>query len=435
MGYLEIVQCYNLYIVTEVNLAHQVEPLHNRIQRLEMLLEVGRNLSALLDLQPLLQHIIDTACDLTHCQEASILLHDKEENDLYFVAAPWFKQDKMRDLRVPLKDSIAGKVFTSGKPMVAQNAKTDERIYRDVDEQTGFETRSLMAVPMQFKGQTSGVLTAVNKESGNFTEDDRFVLENLASQAAIAIQNASQMKATEKAYQDLADLDRMKMDFIAITSHELRTPLGLILGHATFLREMVDESLIEQIEVIVESALRLKEIVEDISKVNSQQMGEARVHWQPVEANSLIQETAASLADLAEEHHVQIHADLSIVSLNFLGDDEKLKLALSHIIRNAIVFNQSGGLVTLRTFIQDNQVHFEIADTGIGIAEHDQKLIFERFFQVENHMTRYRGGMGLGLSVAKSMVEMHGGQVKVESELGKGSTFSICIPILEEPPA
>ena len=412
-----------------MNDVHQVEPLINRIQRLEMLLETSRSLSALLDLPPLLQTILDAASDLTHCEEASILLHDPEEDNLYFAAAPWFKQEKLRSLRVPLKGSVAGEAFSSGLPIVVSNAENNQRIYRKIDKETDFETNSLMSVPMKFKGKISGVLTAVNKQNGGFTEDDRFVLENLASQAAIAIQNANQMKETEKAYQELADLDRMKMDFIAITSHELRTPLGLILGHATFLKELVDENLHEQLDVIIESSLRLKEIVEDISKVNSYQMGESRIRLQSVEANSLMHASGESLKQLAAEKKITLKYQPMPFALTFEADEEKLSLALNHIIRNAIIFNQPGGLVVLRTYAQDGCVHFEITDTGIGIAESALDLIFERFFQVEDHMTRYRGGMGLGLSVAQTMVQMHTGHIEVKSAPGEGSVFTVCIPV------
>jgi len=416
--------------MNEINLAHQVEPLHQRIQRLELLLEVGRNLSAVLDLQPLLQMITDAACDLTRCQEASILLFDKEQENLRFVAAPWFKQKQLRDLRVPLQGSIAGRVFTLGRPEVVQDAALDDRIYRQIDENTGFETRSLMVVPMTFKGESTGVLTAVNKLGGNFTDEDGEVLEHLASQAAVAIQNASHMQDTEQAYQDLSDLDRMKSDFIAITSHELRTPIGLILGHATFLKEIAEEGLVGQLEVIEDSALRLKEIVEDISRVNSYQMGEAFVNWQRMEANQLVERVAKNLEEFASGEQVELQLDLNPEQLTFQADEEKLSLALSHIIRNAILFHEDGGTVTLRTGREDGYILFSIQDNGIGIPERDLDLIFERFFQVEDHMTRRRGGMGLGLSVAKMMITMQKGRIEVESELRKGSTFNVRIPVV-----
>ena len=164
------------------NYSSSIEPLNNRIQQLERRLEVGRNLSAMLDLDPLLQTIIDAAADLTYSQESSILLYDEKEENLRFVAAPWFKRDLMKEIKVPLDKSIAGQVFKFGEPIMVQDAEKDPRIFRDVDNHAAFETQSLLAVPMIFKGKPTGVLTAVNKMSkGQFTEEDIHILEHLAA--------------------------------------------------------------------------------------------------------------------------------------------------------------------------------------------------------------------------------------------------------------
>ena len=190
--------------------------------QLERLLEVGRNLSAMLDLEPLLQTIIDAAADLTYSQEASILLYNEETEDLEFVAAPWFKRDRMKEIRVPLDKSISGQVFTYGEPILVEDASNDPRIFRDVDTHSDFDTRSILVVPMKIKGETTGVLSAVNKLGDQtYMEDDIHILETLASQAAIAIHNANLLKQTQEAYEELSQFDQVKSDFIAITSHDI----------------------------------------------------------------------------------------------------------------------------------------------------------------------------------------------------------------------
>jgi signal transduction histidine kinase len=389
---------------------------------------MGRNLSALLDLDPLLQSIIDAASDLTYSQEASILLYDQEAGNLEFVAAPWFKRDQLGEIRVPLQGSIAGRVFTFGEPVIVQNAAADGRVYRSVDINTGFETHSLLAVPMNFKGETFGVLTAVNKLAGAFNDEDTRILENLASQAAIAIQNANYLKETQRAYQDLAELDRMKSDFIAITSHELRTPLGLILGHATFMYETLPADYKTQLDVIISSATRLKEIVDDLSKVNAFQTGEARIRWQKIDANQLITEIAQSFREYAEEKHITLEMHLSGEDMVIDADQEKLNIAVTHLLRNALAFTDPGGKIVLITELLPGFAKIAVQDTGIGIPDKDQERIFERFYQVEDHMTRKHGGMGLGLSVAQQMVRMHKGRILLDSKEGKGSTFTILLP-------
>lgn len=407
-----------------------VEPQNTRIKRLERLLEVGRNLSAMLDLEPLLQTIIDAAADLTYCQEASILIYDPDERDLKFAAAPWFKREQMREVRVPISNSIAGQVFRYGEPILVQDAKTDPRIFREVDLTFGFKTSSLLAVPMKIKNETTGVLTAVNKINEQaFSQEDIQVLETLATQAAIAIHNANLLTQTQRAYEDMAQLDQMKSDFIAITSHELRTPLGLILGHATFMHEMVPDDLKTQMDVIVRSAVRLKDIVDDLSKVNNFQTGQTRIRKGAVNISELLEELVKSFRNEAKEREVELKLELPEGTLLIEGDAEKLGIALSHLIRNAIAFTDAGGGVVVEAAKAPEFVRIDVSDTGIGIPEEDVPRVFERFYQVEAHMTRRHGGMGLGLSVAKMMVEMHRGRIGVHSIEGEGSIFSILLPL------
>jgi signal transduction histidine kinase len=409
-----------------------IEPLNQRIQQLERLLEVGRNLSAMLDLEPLLQSIIDVAAELTFSQEASILFYDSEQENLAFVAAPWFKREEMSKIRVPLDSSIAGQAFTFGEPILVTDAENDSRIYREVDKSAEFETKSILAVPMIFKGKPTGVLSAVNKlGSGTYAEEDIRILETLASQAAVAIENANYINEAQKSYQELAELDRMKSDFIAITSHELRTPLGLILGHATFIHDIVPEEMRPQMDVIVKSSLRLKDIVEDLSKVNSFQTGEARVRRELMNLNVIVKEVTDSLKNRADEKNIKLGMALSPAPIMLNGDSEKIAIALSHLIRNAVSFTDEGGTITVKTEGLPGFANIEVTDTGIGIPKKDLVRIFDRFYQVETHMTRRHGGMGLGLSVAKMMVEMHGGRLSVHSEEGKGSTFAILLPLDE----
>lgn len=401
-----------------------------RIKQLERLIEVSRNLSAMLDLEPLLQTIVAEAADLTNSQEASILLHRDDENSLHFVAAPWHKRDRLSEVSVPLEGSIAGQVYQLGEPVLVPDVQNDPRHFADVDLYTDFKTHSILAVPMVVQGRVMGVLTAVNKQDDRqFGPNDTFILETLASQAAIAINNANLLKQSQEAYDDLSELDRMKGDFIAITSHELRTPLGLILGHATFLNEMVPDDLKNQMDVIVRSSMRLKEIVEDLSKVNNFQTGQARVRWREINLNQLLQEVVRSFKDEAAKKKLALDLRLPNDDLMVEGDSEKIGIAIIHILRNAITFTDEGGKVTVSAARLPGHVQVSVTDTGIGIPEKDLARIFERFYQVESHMTRRHGGMGLGLSVAKMMVEMHNGRISVNSDEGKGSTFNVLFPI------
>jgi signal transduction histidine kinase len=233
----------------------------------------------------------------------------------------------------------------------------------------------------------------------------------------------------EHGHNESASLDRLKSDFIAITSHELRTPLGLILGHATFLRELVGVEYHEQLDLIIRNATRLKDIVDNLSSVDNYQSGAARVRQHEVSMARLVRDVVDSFQEEARRKGVAIHAETSATSLMVEGEAGKIMVALNHLVKNAIMFTDRGGHIFVTAEAVPGYVRVSVVDDGIGIPERDLTRVFDRFYQVESHLTRKHGGMGLGLSVAKAMIEMHGGRLWAESVEGKGSRFTILLPV------
>ena len=406
----------------------------DQAQRLERLLGISRGLTSNLDLPSLLQSIVEVAAEITDSEAASILLHDPASGDLVFEAVPEIQGEGMKQIHVPVASSIAGMVFQTGNPAIINDAMAGHRIYREVDRLIRFQTRSILAVPLMIKQEPIGVLEAVNKlGDANYTGADQASLETLAAQAAISIENARLMTKLQDANQELVRLDRMKSDFIAIASHELRTPLGLILGHATFLTELVDEQHQDQIEVIIRSAERLKAIVEDLARISRQEEGQSRVSHQPFSASELVISVVGRFGEMAKEKKIQLGADVpSKDQLMVEGDREKIEIVLTNLIRNSLIFTDQGGEVGVKAEASDDYVRVFVVDSGIGIPERDIDRVFERFYQVESHLTRKHGGMGLGLSIAKAMVEMHQGQIWCESKVDVGSLFCFMLPLTEE---
>jgi signal transduction histidine kinase len=280
------------------------------------------------------------------------------------------------------------------------------------------------------RSEVVGVLEALNKkDDAHYTEEDLTILETLGALAAQAMKNADLQRKVRATSIELAELERLKTDFIGITSHELRTPLGLILGHATFLRELAGEQYGEQLDMIIRNATRLKEIVESLSDVENVQTGAARVRSQKVSLTRIAQDVIGTFQDEATSRKITLTCDLGESPFYLDGDEVKLSIALSNLIKNALQFTEAGGHVTVK--IQEASGYFKVSvmDDGIGIPARDLPRVFERFFQVETHLTRHYGGMGLGLSVAKAMVELHGGRIWAESEEGKGSVFTFILPI------
>ena len=399
-------------------------------QHLERLLEISHTLSASLDLEPFLHSVISAAADLTGCELASILEMEEGGEQLHYLALPWFHLDALKTVRVPLQASVAGWVFLNGKPAVVPDVSIEPRHFKGTDQVGGFVTRSLMAVPIIYHGETLGVLEVVNKtEHDHYTEEDLTIVGTLASQAAIAIQNARLVNKIQLSSDQVAQLDRMKSGIIAIASHELRTPLGLVLGHATFLREVIQPEYRQQLDIIVSNAKRLKEIIDDIANIDNVQRGVAIVRARSISINRLIEEVMDSFQQEAQEKHLTLRSDPGPEDLLVEGDLSKISIALSNLVKNAITFTNPGGHIFINAESIPGYVKVSVIDDGIGIPPKDLPHIFERFYQVESHLTRKHGGMGLGLSVSKVMIEMHGGRIWAESVEGKGSNFTFLLPI------
>lgn len=401
----------------------------NYTRRLEVLLEICRNLSANLELEPLLYALIEAASELTQSESSSILVYDQERHYLRFAAAPFYQMDQLHTIGVPLENSIAGWVFKNKEAVILHEADKDNRLFKVADRETAIQTRSIAAVPLSFRGKAIGVFESINKVEGlKYNEADIFILETLASQAAFAIQNQVIVEEKQAAYHKAMEVDRMKSDFIAIASHELRTPLGLILGHGSFLYDTASDEQKQDIDTILKSATRLKEIIEDFSNVEKLEIGLTRLRRGEVQLSNLIRETVNSFRDLSQDYKVYMEIDLADENILIEGDSEKIAIALRNLIENAILFNKPGGRVNIKADMIPGYIKLVVSDTGVGIPETDLDKIFQRFYQVEKHLIRKHNGMGLGLSIARDMINMHGGKINVESRESLGSIFTILLP-------
>ena len=400
------------------------------IHRLERLIAISRSLGSSKDLDGLLQTVVDAACELLESEYSVILMYEEETDLLKFVAGPPAYREAMKRTRMPLEKSVVGWVFKQAKPVHIPDVRKDLRILPEVENALGFETRSLLAIPLTFRGETIGVIEVINKRNNTYyTEDDVTILETLASQAAVVTLGTLLIEETEHAYKELEEMERVKSNFIAIAAHELRTPLGLILGHATFMADSIkDEQQRKQLEVIIRSATRLKKIVEDLSSVSNVQSGAIRLHRKPVALQYMIPKVVAPYQDSARRKHISLMVKIPEAELTVEGDEEKLSTALSNLVDNALIFTNDYGHVLISAEKLPGYIKVAIVDDGIGIPAKDLPRVFDRFFQVQSHLTRRHGGMGLGLSVTKAMIELHGGEVWVESIEGKGSNFSFLVP-------
>ena len=401
---------------------------------LPRLLEVTRNLSSESDLKTNLRRVISAVVELTGSETASLLEYDEATLSFSYKFVPWFQQEKTANVRVPLNDSAAGWSFLNNAPLVIDDVSKDDRHSTKVDEIAGVTIHSLLTVPLLRQGKPIGVLETFNKREP-YTDEDIQVAETLAALTVAALEKAELEQGMLTAQEEARELDRLKNEFIAITSHELRTPLGLILGHSTFLKELLNDQYQEQVDTIIRNASRLKEIIETLTSVDNYQSGGALIRSRKVSVARIIEDVCISFNDMAQKKGILLKPVVQPGHELWVDlDSGKIAIVLGNLLKNAITFTNEGGEIVVRGEKHDDYVKVSVKDNGIGIPATDLPHVFDRFYQVEDHLTRRHGGMGLGLSVAKVMVEMHGGRIWVDSEEGQGSIFSFILPIHTDPP-
>jgi signal transduction histidine kinase len=415
-----------------VDQANALDAYEHEIHRLTRLVDVSLVINSTLELRPLLAVIMDYAAELTGAESASVMLLDRNSNQLHFVAATSDSTvaKDLLNIPVPLEGSIAGLIFRENRP-IALNDMTQAPIrFRQTDDASGFVTRSLIGVPMRHKEQPMGVLEAVNKKEGTWSDSDQRNLMILASQAAVAIENARLVQQLQRAYNELNQIDKLKNDFIAIASHELRTPLSVILGYATFLQEEAQGAASEHATHVLNSAMRMRDLISDLTNLRYLKMGEMELAREHLPLASLFQAAQQDVESLANAKGHMLRVEKPEMNLVVVVDRIKLGMVLTNLLNNAIKFTPPGGKITLSYVRKPQSVWITIKDSGIGIPSDQLTRIFDEFHQVEDHMTRRHGGMGLGLAIAKALVEAHGGRIWAESEgVNRGSTFIINLPV------
>ena len=418
--------------------------LERRAKGLAALNRASQVMASTLELQVLLGRVMEQAKSLLDAEAASMLLHtavlEEGGDELVFVAVTGSASEKLVGTRLPIATGVAGWVIREKQPALIADAQSDPRFDNRIDAVTGMTTRSLLAVPLLFQDMTQGALEAVNKVNGTFDQDDLEMLEALASSAAISIENA-RLYATElqrtaalaHALEQQRELDRLQREFIQNVSHELRTPLALIRGHAELLEtgELGDLQAPQQksASVISRRTQMLSKLVDDIIAILTIESQELK--REPLSLAQLVRTSMADFQAAAETAGLTLSAeiapDLPLVS----GDSVALHRMLDNLVSNALKFTSAKGHVTMRLFRGEDTVTLQVSDTGVGIPNDRLERIFERFYQVDGSTTRRYGGVGLGLALVKEIVEAHGGQITVASQVGQGTTFTILLPVGE----
>lgn len=400
---------------------------------LSRLVEISLVLNSSLSIDKILTQLMDAAAEILQAESASVIIRDNNTNELHFLAMPTDSShsDRLVRIPVPLEGSIAGSIIMNNETIVLDDVREDPRHFRQAEEESGFVVRSLCGVPISIGGENVGALEAVNKIGDHWKDDDAHYLQILASQAAIAIQKAQLIEDLQKANHELSQLDKLKSDFIAIASHELRTPLGVIMGYASFLKEEAQGEMSDHANAVLNSALRMRSLIEDMTSLRFLNMGDSELAYEPVAVNELLrlmQKDDVMKIVEARQLNLQFQPTTADVIVNV--DPAKMLLALMNLLNNAVKFcSAQQGEIHVQVLDRGNEVWIEVRDNGIGIPQDQLENIFRPFSQVEDHMTRRHGGMGLGLSISQAVVEAHRGRIWAASDgPHKGATFTISLP-------
>jgi signal transduction histidine kinase len=292
--------------------------------------------------------------------------------------------------------------------------------------------RAVLAVPMVRESQLIGCLGVTRNRPGEFPAETIELLRTFATQSALAIQNARLFHEIEDKSRQLEAASRHKSEFLANMSHELRTPLNAVIGFSEVLLQRMfgelNDKQDEYLKDIYASGQHLLSLINDILDLSKIEAGRMELTLAPFHLPSVLENAVILVRERAGRHGIalKLHLDPGLGEL--VGDERKVKQVLLNLLSNAVKFTPDGGRIDLKAFQGDGAVEISVSDTGIGIAPEDQAAIFEEFRQVGSD-ERKREGTGLGLTLAKKFVDLHGGRIRVESAAGRGSTFTFTLPV------
>ena len=430
-----VIAIENVRLLTE--LQARTQELSRSVGELQALGEVGQAISSTLDLETVLTTIVSRAVQLSGLDGGVVFEYDTRTEEFVHRAATetgGTLAEARRTTRVRRGEGVVGQTALTLEPAQVPDITVpgayDSRLRGNLIESG---VRAILAVPMVREGQLIGCLVVSRNHPGDFPADTIELLKTFATQSALAIQNARLFQEIADQSRQLEAASRHKSEFLANMSHELRTPLNAVIGFSEVLLQRMfgalNDKQDEYLKDIYASGQHLLSLINDILDLSKIEAGRMELIPAPFHLPSALENAVTLVKERAGRHGIALQLDIDPRLGEIVGDERKVKQVLVNLLSNAVKFTPEGGCISLKASRTDGAVEIAVTDTGIGIAPEDQAAIFEEFRQVGSDETRRQEGTGLGLTLAKKFVELHGGRIWVASELGRGSTFTFTLPV------
>src|SRR5258706_1847159 len=335
-------------------------------------------------------------------------------------------------------NSVVGKVTSDGQAVVVNDVLIDS--LHKVNPLLP-DTRAEAAIPLRIGNRVIGAVDIQSTTANAFTEDEISVLQTLADQVAIAIDNARSYELSQEAVKEMRETDRVKSQFLANMSHELRTPLNSIIGFSRVILKGIDGPVTElqqqDLTAIYNSGQHLLGLINDILDLARIEAGKMELNFEEVKLSEMVNSVLSTAKGLVKEKPIQLVSKIPADMPTVRGDTMRVRQVLINLLSNASKFTDEG-TITVEALVHKGpngkpEALINVIDTGPGISQEGQEKLFKAFSQVDGSATRKSGGSGLGLSICANLVQLHGGRISVHSSEGKGSTFWFTLPLFNQP--
>jgi signal transduction histidine kinase/DNA-binding response OmpR family regulator len=406
------------------------------VAELQALNEVGQALSSSLDLETVLATVIARAVRLADADSGTLYQFD-EADGVFDPRANFGVSDDMistlRGSRIGLGDGPVGMCAVNRAPVQVTDTEYFQQRVSSLWEHDGI--RAVVAVPLLRDEHVTGALVIRRKVSGEFAPSIVKLLQTLASQSVMAIENARLFKESQAKSEQLAEASKLKSQFLANMSHELRTPLNAIIGLTEMLhedaRDLKRAEELEPLERVLRAAHHLLELINDILDLSKIEAGRMDMHVEAFAIAPLVDDVISTISPVATKNGNQIIVRCPPDIGEMHADQTRIRQALLNLVSNANKFTEHGSVtvdVARVTGKGSEEITMAVRDTGIGMSSEQIGRLFQEFVQADPSTTRKYGGTGLGLAISRRFCQMMGGEITVESQLGKGSTFTIRLP-------